>query len=303
MKNKFSLDETETEWQISQTRGIRERILNYKVPYESALIGRTKLSTREEQVKKKTTNETVWFSFSFSLREFFKKFPVHFTLSKLTFSILVFVTVIHFSWRFVIVSFKSLLTSVNYASLHRFHSSKRSTLWLKVCLIFIHENRLDLYFSFVFMQKSSNETPSTHPKEVSRISVRNRHFSRMNSIRFLFLDVRLTRKTKGTNRRLTIALSEFLCFLHENEFEQDPNIQTSSKWVSKKLWFFRRRRVKLRFCFVLKVNDSDGIRVWMNPFEGCWRISISVTPLLRCRKVIDFVWKNNLIHLGIQSFW
>ncbi|UJR21406.1 hypothetical protein I4U23_024496 [Adineta vaga] len=72
-------DDTATEWTKNPITNYRERILNYKVPYESTFIGKGTISTRETQilfhevpgshymVETKVSNEGVKFSDTFSL--------------------------------------------------------------------------------------------------------------------------------------------------------------------------------------------------------------------------------------------
>ena len=43
-------DDTATEWITNEETKCRERILNYKMPFESALVGKGTITTREKQV-------------------------------------------------------------------------------------------------------------------------------------------------------------------------------------------------------------------------------------------------------------
>lgn len=46
----FTLDDTATEWTANEATNYRERILTYKVPYESTFVGKGTIFTREKQV-------------------------------------------------------------------------------------------------------------------------------------------------------------------------------------------------------------------------------------------------------------
>ena len=45
-------DDSVTDWTVNEETRCRERVLNYKVPYESALVGRGTVITREKQVSR-----------------------------------------------------------------------------------------------------------------------------------------------------------------------------------------------------------------------------------------------------------
>ncbi|CAF4359086.1 unnamed protein product [Rotaria sp. Silwood2] len=44
-------DQTETDWIINEETNLRERILNYKVPFETRLLGKSTIVTREKQIR------------------------------------------------------------------------------------------------------------------------------------------------------------------------------------------------------------------------------------------------------------
>jgi hypothetical protein len=43
-------DDTATEWTMNEETKCRERVLNYKMPFESTLVGKGTITTREKQV-------------------------------------------------------------------------------------------------------------------------------------------------------------------------------------------------------------------------------------------------------------
>ncbi len=58
-ENYFFLDDTATEWTMNEETKYRERVLNYKVPYESTLVGKGTISTCEKQVRNKIQSSKV----------------------------------------------------------------------------------------------------------------------------------------------------------------------------------------------------------------------------------------------------
>jgi hypothetical protein len=44
------LDDSATDWCVNEETKHRERILNFKLPYDSSLVGKGTISTREKQV-------------------------------------------------------------------------------------------------------------------------------------------------------------------------------------------------------------------------------------------------------------